>query len=113
MTYTEDEEYEEEEVTEEEEDEETEDSEEPVDEEEEGEGGGLLGRLGGVLGGAGLGAVAGGLVEQVTDRLKSGEGLNIGEMIDDATEEQGGIVKSVGDLVGGFLNRNKDNDEEE
>jgi hypothetical protein len=121
MPYSEDEETEE--TTEEESEDEESDEEESEDEESEDEeseeeesegGGGLLGGLSGMLGGAGLGGIAGGLVEQVTDQLKSGKGLNIGEIIDDATEDKGGIVKSVGDMVGGFLNRDKkDSDDED
>ncbi len=99
--------YSEDEVTEDEVTEDEESEEEETQEESEGGGGGLLGGLSGMLGGAGLGGLAGGLVEQVTDQLKSGKGLNIGEIIDDATEDKGGIVKSVGDMVGGFLNRDK------
>jgi hypothetical protein len=105
MIYSDDEE---EEVVEEE-------SEEEETEEEEGEekASGIGGMLGGILGGAGIGGIAGGLMSQVGDQLKSGEGINIGELIDDATEEQGGIIKSAGDMIGGFLNKNKKNDDEE
>jgi hypothetical protein len=68
--------------------------------------GGLLGGLMSSLGG---GDALSGLAEQVGDQLKSG-GLNVGQLIDDATENQGGVIKAAGDLIGGFLNRPK-NDE--
>jgi hypothetical protein len=66
-------------------------------------GGGLLGGLMGALGGGGA---LGGLAEQVGDQLKSGS-LNVGQLIDDATENQGGVIKAAGDVIGGFLNRPK------
>ena len=69
-------------------------------------GGGLLGGLMGAIGGGGaLGGIAG----QVGEQLKGG-GVNIGQLIDDATEDKGGVIKAAGDLIGGFLNRPK-NDE--
>ena len=92
MPYSEEDE---EEVTVEETEEETEES-----SEEETEGGGGL--LGGLLGGAGLGGIGGKVTEQV-----QGGGLNVGQLIDDATEDKGGMVKTAGDLIGGFLNKNK------
>jgi predicted lipid-binding transport protein (Tim44 family) len=95
------------EETEEETSEETEESAEG-----EQQSGGIGGMLGGILGGAGVGGVAGGLMSQVGEQLKSGGGINIGELIDDATEEQGGLLKSAGDMIGGFLNKNKNNDAE-
>jgi hypothetical protein len=101
MLYNEDEE----EVTEEEEV-------EDESSEEEGEEGGGGGLLGGLLGGAGIGGIVGGIAETVGEQLKSGEGFNIGQMIDDATEDKGGVIKAAGDMIGGFLNRDKGKDDD-
>ena len=62
------------------------------------------------MGAIGGGGALGGIAEQVGDQLKSGGGLNVGQLIDDATEDKGGVIKAAGDLIGGFLNRPK-NDE--
>jgi hypothetical protein len=107
MIYSDEKEEEEVEETEDEESEE-----ESNEEETEEKAGGIGGMLGGLLGGAGIGGVASGLMSQVGDQLKSGEGFNVGQLIDDATESQGGIIKSAGDMIGGFLNKNKNKDDE-
>jgi hypothetical protein len=112
MIYSDDEEEEEVEETEEEESEEEEEESDEETEEGEEKAGGIGGMLGGLLGGAGIGGVAGDLMSQVGDQLKSGEGLNVGQLIDDATENQGGIIKSAGDMIGGLFNKNKKTDDE-
>lgn len=50
---------------------------------------------------------SGNALDKLNDML-GGAGINLGQLIDDATEDKGGMIKTAGDLIGGFLNKNKD-----
>ena len=80
--------------------EETEDTEDAGEDREENEGG-----SDGTAAAPDAGGAMGGL-NKLNDML-GGAGINLGQLIDDATESKGGAIKTAGDLIGGFLNKDK------